>query len=393
MTECQKIILSLIRNSVLPGHEALPEDCDWSAVYRLGKKQQATALLYYGAVNSGYTGNAEGFLNLRQDAMCCAAVEQNQLCQAERILDCFDRENVDYLPLKGITLKKLYPATELRTMSDIDILIRTEQYDRIRPLMVQMGFTEGTQSDHEYIWERAGGVYVELHKCLMPSYDKDFAAHYRDPWQRAKPVAGHPNRYAMSPEDTFVFLLVHLAKHYRNGGIGLLHMTDIFVYLRANPHMDEETIACQLRQLGLLQFYENVRHTLDVWFDGAAADQMAECITRCVLHGGSYGTGADRVRASVLRGAERSGSTKQAKYKMTLAALFPPYRVMKEKYPVLRPLPILLPGVWVYRWVTALLFRRDNIRVLRRKISGVSLSDVESYRQSLEYVGLRQRGK
>ena len=123
MTECQKIILSLIRNSVLPGHEALPEDCDWSAVYRLGKKQQATALLYYGAVNSGYTGNAEGFLNLRQDAMCCAAVEQNQLCQAERILDCFDRENVDYLPLKGITLKKLYPATELRTMSDIDILI------------------------------------------------------------------------------------------------------------------------------------------------------------------------------------------------------------------------------------------------------------------------------
>ena len=49
--------------------------------------------------------------------------------------------------------------------------------------------------------------------------------------------------------------------------------------------------------------------------------------------------------------------------------------------------------MWVYRWVTALLFRRDNIRVLWRKTSGVSLSDVESYRQSLEYVGLRQRGK
>lgn len=393
MTDFQKNILSLIRNSILQVHEALPEDCDWNAVYRFGKMQQATMMLYYGAVNSGYAGNAEGFLKLRQNAMYCTAVEQNQLCQAERIFSCFDHAEVDYLPLKGITLKQLYPATEMRTMSDIDVLIRTEQYDRIRPLMVELGFTEGVQSDHEYVWQRAGGVYVELHKALVPSYETDFAACYRDPWSRAKPVEGCPHRYSMSAEDAFVYLLMHLAKHYRGGGIGVLHMTDIWLYLRANPHMDEAEITGQLRQLGLLKFYENVRHTLRVWFEGGTSDEMSERITRCVLSSGSYGTDDGRTRAAVLRDAERSGSTRKAKRKMTLSALFPSYGVMKEKYPVLRPLPVLLPGAWIYRWVTALLFRRENIRVLRRKTAVTSVSQVESYRQSLEYVGLHYREK
>ena len=46
------------------------------------------------------------------------------------------------MPLKGCNMKALYPSPELRVMGDADILIRVEQYDRIRPIIQSLGFEE-----------------------------------------------------------------------------------------------------------------------------------------------------------------------------------------------------------------------------------------------------------
>ena len=70
--------------------------------------------------------------------------------------------------LKGCNLKRLYPQPELRLMADADILIRMEQYDQIKSVMQSLGFACERESDHEFIW-RTKGLYLELHKRLLPS--------------------------------------------------------------------------------------------------------------------------------------------------------------------------------------------------------------------------------
>ena len=39
-----------------------------------------------------------------------------------------EENGIDYLPLKGYNLKKLYPKPELRTMGDADVLIRLADF-------------------------------------------------------------------------------------------------------------------------------------------------------------------------------------------------------------------------------------------------------------------------
>ena len=55
----------------------------------------------------------------------------------------------------------------------MDILIRPEQYDRIVPILEQLNFREKNETDHELVWIH-DDLYLELHKRLIPSYNKDF---------------------------------------------------------------------------------------------------------------------------------------------------------------------------------------------------------------------------
>ena len=122
--------------------------------------------------------------------------------------------------LKGTLLKEMYPKKELRAMGDADILIKTEQYDKIKPIMQGLGFEERTESDHELIW-RKPQLLLELHKKLIPSYNKDYYAYFGDGWQLGKPNSNFPHRFEMSDEDQMIYLFTHFAKHYRDAGIGI----------------------------------------------------------------------------------------------------------------------------------------------------------------------------
>ena len=149
---------------------------------------------------------------------------------------------------------------------------------------------------------------IELHKRLIPSYNKDYYAVFGDGWQLGKICTG--TRYAMTDEDQMVYQLVHFAKHYRDGGIGLRHMVDLHLLRRSKPDMNEEEIAKSLEALQLLDFYKNIFHTLDVWFAGKQADNISELITQTVFGTGLFGTKQNHILSEGVK--LQSGHKKNA---------------------------------------------------------------------------------
>ena len=63
---------------------------------------------------------------------------EKQLEAVNKIYAAFDKNGIDYLPLKGCNMKYLYPKPELRSMGDADILIREEQYKSIKDIVSPM---------------------------------------------------------------------------------------------------------------------------------------------------------------------------------------------------------------------------------------------------------------
>ena len=68
--------------------------------------------------------------------------------------------------------------------------------------------------------------------------------------------------------------------------------------------------------------------------------------------------------------------------------IFPSAKDLSAKYTVLKKAPVLLPGVWVHRLITAVLFKRKNIKTQYESVNMMSSENISAYQNELNYVGL-----
>ena len=270
-------------------------------------------------------------------------------------------------------------------MGDADVLIRMEQYDRIIPIMESQGYQFKEETDHELPW-RSKALLVELHKRLIPSYNRDYYAYYGEGWQLGKTHRGH--RYVMNDEDTFVYLFSHYAKHYRDGGIGCRHVTDLWVWSRSHPDMDESYIRKEMETLQLDMFYDNTLRLLAVWFQDALADERAEFMTDYIFASGNFGLLENRVLSKGLKTMKHKRSVRGEWFRQLMVGLFPGLAFMRKQYPLLAKCPWLLPLFWVIRVFDKLLFQRKKPEYLRRSLAVFKEENLDAHQRALQYVGL-----
>ena len=385
MQALQRGIIDLVKACLTKEKAEIGSEFDWDAAYEIGRKHDIIPMLYYGAAESGIQPPEEVRRKLRLVTIKCTMLDRNQRSEVEKIEQSFEARGIDYLPLKGVAMKQRYPRPELRTMGDADILIREEQYADIRPIMDELGLTEILESDHELVWDKPGLLHLELHKRLIPSYNKDYYAYYGDGWKLAQKTES--NRYAMRAEDEFIYLFTHYAKHFRDGGVGIRQVADLFVFLRTYPELDGQYIETELAKLSLDVFYRNTRATLSTWFENGRNTDMTDFITEKLFASGSFGKDEDHVVASGVRAAATE-KPELVKWHKRIQIIFPSAKAMSKNYPVLKSCKLLLPFVWVHRWVKVLLFKRGNIQRNFDRINTLTAENIRERQAELNYIGL-----
>jgi len=373
-------LLQLVKSALLEESAQIPETTLTEQIYDLAVRHQVEALVYDGAIRNGFDRKSEHMGKLFQYYGKAMMKSEAQTACLKELYRCFDEAGIDYMPLKGCIMKQLYPKAELRAMNDADILIRVEQYEKIKPILQSMGFKFMAESDCELKWV-CRMLYLELHKRLIPSFIKDFYAYFGDGWQLAVPESG--SRYAMSKEDEFLFIFTHFARHYREGGVGIRHMVDIWYYRRQTPQMQEEKILTVLKKMSLDTFYRNILDTLDNWFEGGKETEITQKITQYIAGSGSFGSAEAKVVAAAV--SQGSKGTNIAKL------LFPSVQNMQYAYPILQKCPVLLPGAWVYRWGKVLLFRRDKLKIQQERLKQMDVEKMNEFEENMRAVGINTK--
>lgn len=141
--------------------------------------------------------------------------------------------------VKGMLfLNKLYDNFSLRPMSDIDLIVREDEYFRVITVLKEKGFRE---SDFLPLrkWERENfrcaltkrslvPINVEVHKQLSQPYRFRFSI--EDLFTNLKTI--EVNRFLIQTPDpvyTLIFLIHHLGMHYFN--VKLIWVVDIVKFL------------------------------------------------------------------------------------------------------------------------------------------------------------------
>jgi len=212
-----------------------------------------------------------------------------------------------------------------------------------------------------------GNWEIELHNCMLYLNDKNSKCHvdYTDQaWNRAYTDDGV--QYHLKPEFHFVFLILHLRKHFLWSGVGIRLFLDLAMMIKNCP-MDWAVIERDLTELQLPDFAKVCFALIHRWFDVTAPIPCAEIgeafyvsSTETILGSGVFGdmdkdTIADNAVMNTVR-KENSGCWD--KMKMMLEVVFPSYYYMKTKYPRMAVSPLLLPLLWVIRIVESLFKKR-----------------------------------
>ncbi|MBE6976544.1 MAG: hypothetical protein E7439_05035 [Ruminococcaceae bacterium] len=385
MNTTQLGVLTLLRSAVTCQSLPVPEGFSLEEAMPLIRGHHMITAIYDGAVRCGIDRKNPAMQRLFAGYVKALQVSEGQMAELARLFEAFEAEGIEYMPLKGSRIKYLYPKPELRMMGDADVLIRLEQYGKIIGIMRALGYADKGESDHELIWQNPG-LYLELHKRVIPSYNEDYHAYFGDGWQLAKVKDGC--RWSMTPEDEMVYLFTHFAKHYRDGGIGCRHILDLWVYLRANPKLDHSYVMAELEKLQIATFYQYIRELIAYWFEDGQGDERLEFMSDYVFASGSWGKMEDRIRSITLREEKRSALGLKGKFAYGWKLMFPSAKVLERKYTILQKAPWTLPAVWLVRPFYKALFERKSLEEKKQEMDALDKDALESHEQMLKYMGL-----
>ena len=252
--------LFVLVKSALTGQKMeLPDGFSLEQADNLIRKQSLIPLIYPGALNCGLDPKSELMQSYQVQYFRHLVISQRQMTAVSRLCQCFEENGIDYMLLKGCNMKKLYPKPEMRGMGDADVLIRVEQYDRIKPLMEKLQYKNTKESVYDHVWQTPE-LYLELHKRLYAPSQTLLCEYFGVGWEKAERRHGYC--YEMPREVEFAYVFSHMAKHFRICGIGVRHFIDLYVFRKAYPDMDERRVERIMRKLHMQDFYRNTMRTL-----------------------------------------------------------------------------------------------------------------------------------
>ncbi|WP_254567318.1 nucleotidyltransferase family protein [Oscillatoria sp. HE19RPO] len=205
---------------------------------------------------------------------------QNLLLSGEllNLLLLFEKEGIQSLPFKGATLAALaYGNCSLRQFSDLDILIREQDIEKAKAVLLSQGYRMKVEriqltSEQEETFLRSPDIYhfvreaaypfvhpqshlvIELHWAIMPKYFS-FCLETKDFWETLESVTISGQEVpTLSPESTLFALIGHGTKDCWKQ---LSRIADIAYLIRNHPQLNWEKILQQAqhqrvqRMLGL----------------------------------------------------------------------------------------------------------------------------------------------
>lgn len=159
---------------------------------------------------------------LKKFCMTALIVNRKLLDIYANICDAFRAEQIPLIPYKGVSflLDGLYPAIDLRPMTDIDILVKKDDMPGASAVLERMGFHS---TPHNILFRdrhfhltftrkvKQSALVVELHWHVDFS-GSPFALRIEDVWRRARQHDARSNVYALDIHDDLLLNLYHLLR-------------------------------------------------------------------------------------------------------------------------------------------------------------------------------------
>lgn len=371
LSEAEKIkysyFLSLV-SSVLNGTEApLPyENCSLESIKRIADDTRMDAIFDEAIImlSKKFSVSAELLSYAKKDLNHWIYIDTAMKYEIENLLKCFDKEQIYNLPMKGYFLKNDYPNPFDRSIADYDILFDINDIDSIKNIFKQNGYKFLKNDDQQYHFVKAPFMYIEMHRSLLKKDNINYSL-LENQLKKAKVRDGYSYSKEMTLEDYYIYMLLHSAKHFSQGGIGIRMIADEYVfYKKYSDQLNQKYLSEQFEKLGITLFEKKLRDISLKWFSKGSEVKDFDDVEEYILLSMTLG----RVDVAVMSEMERrrvntETGRKKSRFVNFISSLFPNKTNMANKYSFVEKMPILLPYSWACMWCRRIFIDRNiNIK-------------------------------
>lgn len=375
LTISQKYLIELSRAAVFDEDPTVPpEGVDWKYIFNKSNEQNIVGLVASAVLRlpeEVQPDNSQAWNDIMMQTMF---VMGRRFAEFEKMMGVLKKNGIEPICLKGAVIKDLYPVPELRTMGDFDVLIKKEERQRVKDIFGSMGYEI---KDYTFFSGMSNeNVHWEVFTTLEEEFNNN--CEYWESMLRENVISDVNGRLLLNPTYEFLYVIVHMAKHFVGRGCGLRNILDIV--LAANfryAEIDFDAVYGYCHELGIGRIFEYIVLVLGNCFGIRLPVTVPtlddELFMDYVLSYGIYGQDVAGVTFAerILNNNSNGG---------IINALFPGFDLLKNEYSYLKKSKLLLPVAWMHR-----AFRGVFVKKL-------SLGDVAAgMKQSAEWSEIREQ--
>jgi hypothetical protein len=338
----------------------------WEQVYKLSRIHFVSGMLYLMVKKLKEESRPDKVLldKMKNDFNSTLVKSVTQDEEMELIIEKLNGYKIPHVFMKGFVVKNYYPVKEMRTMGDIDFLIKPEDREKTHTLMLELGYEVGNTNESQHWDYTLGTVHIEIHTQIMYhniTNGVDYVSYFSDIWSHVRRKSkGYT--YELTEEYHFLFLLVHMAKHFDGSGCGIRMIMDIAMYLiyfKDKLHWD--VINGEIEKLDLVLFSKNIFILCNRWFGVELPEELPKMdesfykdLSHYILSAGTFGFYQRNIFVSTIRKEyknDKGDLTVLALLRAYIKICFPSYENMSnnKRYSFLKNQPFLLPVAWIHR--------------------------------------------
>lgn len=285
------------------------------------------------------------------------AIRKNILLDTERQLICkiMEKEGIWHMPLKGALLQNMYPGVGMRQMADNDILYDSDFQLRLKKIMIKRGYKAVSvgKSNHD-IYEKPPVYNFEMHTSLFGAGNhEDWISCYSNVKEHLIQNDGYQYGYHFSDEDFYVYMIIHIYKHYDGCGTGIRSLSDIYVYLQKKEQTLNWTyVKRELSRLHVEEFELNTRELCKKVFSQkpCSLTEKENELLNYFLGSGTYGTIKNCLKKKLHKYQSDNGPIRaEAKRRYLLGRFFPDDEFLLIYAPFAYRHKWSRPFYWVFR--------------------------------------------
>ena len=297
------------------------------------------------------------------------------------------KAEIPYVILKGSASAAYYPEPLFRTMGDVDLLIAKSDFHKTDAILRKNGFHPVEKNDNEChlayhrrtygatsTWEvhwKPNGIPSGKTGAKIETYLADIIAKAErrniSEGEYMAPTAFHHG----------LVMLLHVAGHLINTGIGLRHLCDWAVFVA--KFSDEEFCEMfedKLKEVGLWRFAQLLTQLSVKYLHGPAKrwcgvgdDDYLEMMMADIMNGGNFGV-KDKNRINQAKLMTNTGKCKVDDTSLLQQLFLTMNQKAKLGMPITAKVPLLLPIGWLY------VGGRHLVRIMQKRRPTIDVKDM-----------------